>query len=190
MKAGYLISAAALFTLAAAASSLGDDGGRGCSNASLYGRYGLATHGERIGVYDASGVIHLYTYNGNPAPVRVDQVTNETFDGHGNATQFEYVFANGSSQTPSGFVGPATGTYQVNSDCSGSETLTYSSGFEINRVFVLSNGGRTIHILTTGIHPPSLPIGPSTGVDSASAGVDCSNGCDLAVQFYTDGERY
>jgi hypothetical protein len=82
MKAGYFISAAALFTLAAAASSLGDDGGRGCSNASLYGRYGLATHGERIGVYDASGVIHLYTYNGNPAPVRVDQVTNETFDGH------------------------------------------------------------------------------------------------------------
>jgi hypothetical protein len=109
---------------------------------------------------------------------------------HGNATQFEYVFANGSSQTPSGFVGPASGTYQVNEDCSGSETLTYSSGFEINRVFVLSSAGRTIHILTTGIYPPFLPIGPATGVDSASAGVDCSNGCDLAVQFYADGERY
>ena len=29
----------------------GDDDGRGCSNASLRGRYGLATHGDFVGVY-------------------------------------------------------------------------------------------------------------------------------------------
>jgi hypothetical protein len=77
----------------------------------------------------------------------------------------EYVFLNGSDAT-NGFVGPATGTYQVKQDCTGLETLTYPNGFEIDRAFVLSNGGRTIHILTTKIHTPFLP-------PEASAGVDC-----------------
>jgi hypothetical protein len=152
----------------------------GCSNASLRGRYGLATHGDFVGVYGTGTppVIQFFA-----APVRVDEVTAETFDGHGNATQSEYVFLNGSDAT-SGFVGGATGTYQVNQDCTGTEMLTYGSppnGFEIDRAFVLSNGGRTIHILTTKIHTPfPLPEFP--------AGV-CSKGCDVAIQLYADGER-
>jgi hypothetical protein len=152
----------------------------GCSNASLRGRYGLATHGDFVGVYGTGTppVIQFFA-----APVRVDEVTAETFDGHGNATQSEYVFLNGSDAT-SGFVGGATGTYQVNQDCTGAEMLTYGSppnGFEIDRAFVLSNGGRTIHILTIKIHTPfPLPEFP--------AGV-CSKGCDVAIQLYADGER-
>jgi hypothetical protein len=161
-----------------------DDDGRGCSNASLRGRYGLATHGDFVGVYgtETPPVIHFYTGpSGDRAPVRVDEVTAETFDGHGNATQLEYVFSSGSDVT-NGFVGPATGTYQVKQDCTGTEMLTYPNGFEIDRAFVLSNGGRTIHILTTKIHTPFLP-------PEASAGVDCSKGCDVAIQLYADGER-
>lgn len=100
MKAVFLIGAAAFFSLTIAASSLADDGGRGCSNASLKGRYGLATHGERFGVYDSSGTIHFYTSaSGDLAPVRVDQISEETFDGYGNTTQTASVLANGSSTT-------------------------------------------------------------------------------------------
>jgi hypothetical protein len=116
MRAISLIGAAAFFTLATAAPSLADDGGRGCSNASLKGRYGLATHGERFGVYDPSGTIHFYTGpSGDLAPVRVDQVSEETFDGYGNTTQIASVFANGSSTTEGAFtMPPVAGTYTVN----------------------------------------------------------------------------
>ena len=37
-------------------------------------------------------------------------------------------------------------------------------------------------ILTTKIHTPFLP-------PEASAGVDCSKGCEVAIQLYADGER-
>ena len=185
MKTSFLVAAAALSIVTTTAPCLADDDGRGCSNASLKGRYGLATHGDFVGVYGTetpTPVIHFYTGpSGDRAPVRLDLVTAETFDGHGNATQLEYVFSNGSDVT-NGFVGPATGTYQVKQDCTGTETLTYTNGFEIDRAFVLSNGGRTIHILTTKIHTPFLP-------PEASAGVDCSKGCDVAIQLYADGER-
>jgi hypothetical protein len=183
MKANLAFAVTAISILAATATpSLAAE----CSNASLKGTYGLATHGERLGVFgpEAPPIIHFYTApSGDPAPLRVDQVTTENFDGVGNADQFEYVLANGSNLTPAGFVGSSKGRYHVKPDCTGSETLTYPGGFELERVFVLSNQGRTIHALTTMIHIPFLP-------PAASAGVDCSKGCDLAIQFYSDGERY
>lgn len=185
MKTLFLVAAAALSMVATAGSSRADDDGRGCSNATLKGRYGVATHGERLGVYgkETAPAIHFYTGpSGDRAPIRIDELTNETFDGHGNATQLEYVFVGGSDQT-NGFVGPATGAYQVNSDCTGTEMLSYANGFEIDRAFVLSNEGKTIHILTTKIHTSFLP-------PPISAGVDCSHGCDLANQLFADGERF
>ena len=94
---GMLAAAIALPALSAAARA--DD--FGCSNASLRGRYGLATHGDFVGVYgtETPPVIHFYT-------------------------------------------GPS--------------------------------GDRA--------HTPFLP-------PEASAGVDCSKGCDVAIQLYADGER-
>jgi hypothetical protein len=184
---GMLAAAIALPALSGVARAGGTED-FGCSNASLRGRYGLATHGDFVGVYgtESPPVIHFYTGpSGDRAPVRVDEVTAETFDGHGNATQLEYVFLSGSDAT-NGFVGPATGTYQVKQDCTGTEMLTYPNGFEIDRAFVLSNGGRTIHILTTKIHTP-FPLPAPSG--SVLVGVDCSKGCDVAIQLYADGER-
>ena len=115
---GMLAAAIALPALSGVARAGGTED-FGCSNASLRGRYGLATHGDFVGVYgtETPPVIHFYTGpSGDRAPVRVDEVTAETFDGHGNATQLEYVFLSGSDAT-NGFVGPATGTYQVKQDC-------------------------------------------------------------------------
>ena len=63
MKASLLVAAAALSIVTTTAPSLADDDGRGCSNASLKGRYGLATHGDFVGVYgtETPPVIHFYT---------------------------------------------------------------------------------------------------------------------------------
>jgi len=129
MKASLLVAAAALSMVTTTAPSLADDDGRGCSNASLRGRYGLATHGDFVGVYgtETPPVIHFYTGpSGDRAPVRVDEVTAETFDGHGNATQLEYVFLSGSDVT-NGFVGPATGTYDPHSGHQNPHTVPSSS---------------------------------------------------------------
>jgi hypothetical protein len=80
----WVIGTGVLVIVTTTAPSLADDDERGCSNASLRGRYGLATHGDFVGVYgtETPPVIHFYTGpSGDRAPVRVDEVTAETFDG-------------------------------------------------------------------------------------------------------------
>jgi hypothetical protein len=167
--------------LLAAAPALADSRAE-CSNATLRGTYAVTTHGLRIGVYDTASppAIHYLA-----SPLRTDLIGVETFDGHGNATMAEYVFVNGSDLTH-GFHGGAAGTYSVSRDCTGTEIVTFSDGTEIQRAFVLSNEGRTIHMLRTAQHLPALP--PA----ALASGVTCSApaGCDVAVQFYEDGERY
>lgn len=96
-----LVAVVALAMLATTAPSVADDNGRACSTASLKGRYGLAQHGVRLGIYDSMGIVQFLA-----TPVRVDGILDEAFDGHGNATETEKVFANGSA-APSG-VNPTT----------------------------------------------------------------------------------
>jgi opacity protein-like surface antigen len=92
MKAGLLASATVLSLLATAASALAADPLEPCSNANLKGRYGLATHGVVIGVYDKATPPTIHYYE---TPVNVDLVSDETSDGRGNST-FSYLgFFNG-----------------------------------------------------------------------------------------------
>jgi hypothetical protein len=188
MKALFLVAVAALAILATTAPSVADDNGRACSTASLKGRYGLAQHGVRLGIHDSMGIVHFLD-----TPVRVDGILDETFDGHGNATETEKVFANGSAvpggvnpTTTNGFITGGVGEYQVSDDCTGLEDLTYPDGSVFHRAFVLSDGGKTIHILAIGHHFPQLPA------QALPPGVTCAapTGCDAAEQIYTDGERY
>jgi hypothetical protein len=138
-----------------AAPSLADEGSEACSNASLKGRYGLATHGEVLGAKDASGVIHRYL-----TPLRVDGVSDETFDGRsdGKATYAHLLFANGRRLCHDQCVEPFSATsdahYQVNADCTGIADATYSTAFKIERALVLSNRGKTIHMLWTSVRFP------------------------------------
>ena len=179
MKPWYLSAAFALPLLAMAPAPAA---AAACSNANLVGKYGVATHGLRIGVFDKASppAIHFLT-----SPLRTDLVTLETFDGSINATMTEYVFFNGSDLTH-GFVGPGVGTYHVSRDCTGTEDITFSSGSTLQRAFVLSREGRTIHMLWTAFHTPSLPA------SALPPDVTCAppDGCDLAVQFHSDGERF
>ena len=150
-----------------------------CSNASLKGTYGVATHGDRLGIYDTGSppAIHFYS-----APQRFDEITIETFDGAGNATQTESIHFAGANliNTPDGFVGGGVGTYQVKPDCTGVELLTFG-GQQFKMGFVLTDGGRGFHRLWTSHRIPQLPAA------ALPSGVTCDNGCDAAEQIFSEG---
>jgi hypothetical protein len=170
---GTLAAAVAFLTMSAAA--------RGqCSNASLKGTYSVATHGERLGIFDQGTppAIHFYA-----SPLRFDEITVETFDGTGNATQTEAIHFNGANLigTPDGFVGGGVGTYQVKPDCTGVENLTFG-GQQFKMGFVLTEGGRGFDRLWISHRIPQLPAA------ALPPGVSCDNGCDAAEQIFSEGQ--
>jgi len=86
-------------------------GARGaCSNASLKGMYGQTISGE---ILPAAGVV--LPQNG---------IAMTTFDGKGTFTQEDFVVIGG-APTSTGFETGETGTYTVNSDCTGTATINY-----------------------------------------------------------------
>ena len=123
----------------------------GCSNATLKG---------------------LYAFGGtNYTLIRVNNGI-KVFDGNGNLKQRDY---RGNSSPPD-FAPPGqeTGTYQVNSDCTGSmQILLNTPGFPsaqggvINVLFVISDGGRHIHEVVSQQTPPgsTVPVPVQTSVD-------------------------
>ena len=116
----------------------------GCSNATLKGEY-------------AFGVTAYPLPNGPPGVVNGIKV----FDGKGNLTQRDY---QGNNNAGPDFAPPGqeTGTYQVNSDCTGSMVInlnapvTSGSTGVINIMFVISNGGRHIHEVVSQFTPPGF----------------------------------
>jgi hypothetical protein len=134
-----LAAAIALPALSSAAWAGGTDD-FGCSNATLKGEY-------------AFGVTN-YTVPSVAAGIKV-------FDGNGNFTQRDY---RGYS-TPAEFApkGQETGTYTVNSDCTGSMVInlnapvTSGSTGVIGILFVISDGGRHIHEVVSENIPPGAP---------------------------------
>jgi hypothetical protein len=120
-----------------------------CSNASLNGAYGQTISGEFL---PAPGI--SWPQNG---------VTMTVFDGHGGLTQEDYVVING-SPTGSGFQ-TETGTYTVNSNCTGTATFQYSDGTQITLQLVVVKHGdefRTVvSKLTMGGKVVSVNIGSS-----------------------------
>jgi hypothetical protein len=144
---GMLAAAIALPALSGVARA--DD--FGCSNATLEGEYAFG--------------VTSYTPppppNGSPPPSTEVVTGIKVFDGHGNLTQRDYAGDNlaGPDFAPRG---QETGTYQVNSDCTGSMVINLnvpnvppgtSSGV-IDIRFVISDGGRHIHEVVSQFTPP------------------------------------
>jgi hypothetical protein len=134
----------------------GGSGDFGCSNGTLKGEY-------------AFGVTNYTPPEGPPLFVAGIKI----FDGNGNLTQRDY----GGDSVPAEFAPPGqeTGTYTVNSDCTGSMVINLnvpgvpagtSSGV-INILFVISNGGRHIHEVVSEFTPPggSGPVSTQTSAD-------------------------
>ena len=134
----------------------------GCSNATLKGLYSFG--------------VTSYTPAPPPSPPPTTVVVNgiKVFDGKGKLMQRDYQGDNlaGPDFSPPG---RETGTYQVNSDCTGSMVINLnvpgvpaglSSGvIEIN--FVISDGGRHIHEVVSQFTPPfqSAPVPTQTSAD-------------------------
>jgi hypothetical protein len=133
--------------------------GGSCSNASLKGKYGQAISGELL---PAPGVV--LPQNG---------VAMTTFDGNGKFTQVDFVVING-APVASGFQSE-TGTYSINSDCTGTATINYSNGAWIDLELVVVNQGHefrtVVSQLTQGAGPVPVNIGSNgVRVDTATPG--------------------
>jgi hypothetical protein len=115
----------------------GDDKGGcpgNCSLRTLNGCYGFTFSGTILGLGPIAGI----------------GVTN--FDGQGHLTSTDTVNINGSGGIPE----TGTGTYTVNSDCTGSEVSTRSpSGLVVTTNFVIVNHGKEVLFVNTA---PGLAI--------------------------------
>jgi hypothetical protein len=119
-------------------------GPKACSNRTLRGDYG----------FDISGTIILPS----PAPsflLRGLAMTH--FDGHGSLSQVDFVTHNG---VPVGSDWrPATGSYELNADCTGTAEIHFDDGSpSLNLRLVVVDGGRQVSTIVEG-----QPTG-STGI--------------------------
>jgi hypothetical protein len=107
-----------------------DDAPKTCSNRTLRGDYGFAIDGTILPP--------------SPAPALLLRGLAMThFDGHGNLSQVDFVTLNGA---PAGSDWrPATGTYEVNPDCTGTAEIHFNDGEPpLNLRMVVVDGGRQV----------------------------------------------
>ena len=100
-----------------------------CSNSTIRGSYAFTIHGT------------LFVPGGPPLVVNgIDRIT---FDGKGNFTQVDAVATNGMLDAPGWR--PGTGTYSVNSDCTGTQTIVVPGLPDLHLQFIVAQSGNTIH---------------------------------------------
>ena len=126
----------------------------GCSKGSLRGSYGFQIKGTIVGFGPIGGIARV------------------TFDGAGDFTQTDNVTVNG---FPIVLNRPGSGTYEVNADCTGMETLN-SGGQVIHTKFVITENGKEVFDVVT---DSGVVL---TGVGKAVSSVD-DNGDDDSSPF-------
>jgi len=133
MIAAPVMIVCGLLASGAPARAQSDDDGP-CSNQTLRGDYGFAVEGV---ILPAPGVT---------IPIR--GVTMTHYDGNGKLTQLDSIILNG---TPISDWSPATGTYHVNPNCTGTILLLSSTGDVVNLRIVVVKRGKEIHAV---VWPP------------------------------------
>ena len=133
-----------------AIAAAGQQSSSACSNETLRGAYAFRVSGE---VFTPSGVVNR------------DGVAMTTFDGNGGLKQVDFVMANGvvvgGPTNQYGFHDMENGSYTVNPDCTGNAQINFpipphgTSGAVIQLMFVIGNGGRTIHTIVSSLTPPN-----------------------------------
>lgn len=156
LRNALIAAAMVLPGVSGAAWAGGDD--FGCSNATLKGLYSFG-----VTVYTPAPPRPPY-----PPPSTVVVTGIKVFDGNGNLTQRDLRGDNlaGPDFAPAG---QEKGTYQVNSNCTGSMVIYLNAlgvppvptqGGVIWMKFVISNGGRHIHEVVSELIPPGA-AGPA-----------------------------
>ncbi|HKV25395.1 MAG TPA: hypothetical protein VJN93_12450 [Candidatus Acidoferrum sp.] len=141
-----VVSALALSLSPASRAQTNDNDG--CKLSTLQGDYALRISGQ---IFNPSGAVVSQR----------DGIVMQHYDGAGGLTQKDYVLSNGVAVP--GPVDPTTmfhtdesGTYTVNSDCTGTATVTFhASGVVLEVMFVLSNHGHTIHQIVSSLTVPN-----------------------------------
>ena len=95
-----------------------------CSNSTIRGSYAFTIHGT-IFLPDGSTVL-------------LDGLAKQTFDGNGNFRQVDAVAANGN--LPPGWR-PGSGTYSVNPDCTGTQTVVTAGLPDLHLQFIVAQSG-------------------------------------------------
>ena len=118
--------ASLLILVAFAASARGQSGP--CSNATIRGKYGFTITGQILGAGPVTGV------------------TLAIYDGQGHMTQVDHVLLNGNPPTVQWR--PATGTYTLNADCTGTEEIDFTDGSpSLHLSMVVVRFGREIRVV-------------------------------------------
>jgi hypothetical protein len=119
--------------LASAATAESD--GLACNNRLIRGTYGFTIEGQKIG---------------GPGPIGPQiGVALTTFDGHGYLTQIDSVSINGVKVADFTHT-RATGTYTVNSDCTGNFNISFTDGrAPVSADFVVVEHGLEIDTVVT-----------------------------------------
>jgi hypothetical protein len=120
-----------LLVMALAASSEVTANTRACADSTIKGTYAFTIHGQ------------ILTPGG---PILVDGIAKTTFDGDGELTQVDTVAVNGHIE---GVWHPSTGAYTVNSDCTGTMSLTSPGQPTLHLAILVSQSGNHIHTVVT-----------------------------------------
>jgi hypothetical protein len=120
-----------LVVMALGASSAVQARARECRDSTIRGTYAFTIHGQ------------ILTPGG---PLLVDGIAKTTFDGDGELTQVDAVAINGNIAL---VWRPGTGTYTVNSDCTGTMTLISTGQPTLHLAIVVSQSGNHIHAVVT-----------------------------------------
>jgi hypothetical protein len=145
-------TAVALLSLSGAAQA-GGPGGL-CSNATLKGPYGFTGHGEILGLIGTDNMVHVFA-----SPSILDDVALVTFDAMGNFLRTDFGVIGGPKGGQTTFNPNQSGTYTVNSDCTGTMKIVYTAGgpvpagVETDLNIVVAADGTLIDPLSTGRSP-------------------------------------
>ena len=127
---GVLVACGLLVASSAARAS--DQDSKPCTNRILQGDYGYAAEGVLIGT------------PGLPPEAQFRSIGMIHFDGKGHLTSVEHTVVDGTLVLPDG--ARATGTYTVNSDCTGTTVVnTPNSPVPLNQHIVIVKRGREVH---------------------------------------------
>ena len=118
------LAASSILTLTAHASA--------CSNSTIQGSYAFTIHGT-VFLPDGSTLL-------------IDGIAKQAFDGKGNLTQVDAVATNG-ILTPGWR--PGTGSYSVNPDCTGTQTIVISGMPDLHLQIIVAQSGNKIHQVVT-----------------------------------------
>ena len=135
-------AAAALLAFASASPAVAGDGPT-CSNRTLLGSYGFAVDGQ---IFPPSG-----------PPLLLRGVAMTQFDGEGNFSQVDHATFNGMPR----WTGwrHATGSYQINEDCTGTAQIVPTDGGPaLNLHLVVFDRGRQVRTVVDGNSSGSLGV--------------------------------